>query len=385
MDNVNQVQKKLLAAIRSADYDFGLINDNDKILIGVSGGKDSMALVSLLATYRKFKGKNFEIACVHLDFGFPKVDFSPVEKYIKGLGVTYIAYPATEVYEILKAHRNPKTNLLPCSICSRMRKAVINKAANELGFHKVAFAHHMDDAIETLFLNMTFGARVATFEPKMYLENAQIEFIRPLIYAREKMLLRYTTMMNIPIAKNSCGNDKKTQREDIKETLATFYKEHPDSYNNFSVMLTNANEFKLFFDRYGAHLENGLVVKEVETKDDALMLAKVAAASKAKEDFDESNSFFYLLKKDDKPLAYLKCLKPTADFVYEITSFSLTKDCSLDEAKKLLMIFEKNLGMKHVPTVIIYSGIDNSDVFTSSMYQKDEKGYRKTIVKSIKY
>ncbi|MFA6862182.1 MAG: ATP-binding protein, partial [Bacilli bacterium] len=363
----------------------GMINDGDKILIGLSGGKDSMALVSLLATYQKFPGKHFTIAAAHLDFGFPPIDFKPVEEYVKSLGVPYIAYDASDIYGILQAHRNPVTHLLPCSICSRMRKAVINKAAKELGFHKVAFAHHMDDAIETLFLNMTFGARVATFEPKMYLENADIEFIRPLIYAREKMLLKYTTLSDIPVAKNSCGNDKHTEREDVKETLANYYKKHPDAYNNFAVMLTNDQQFKLFFDRYGAHIQNHLVVKRCSTMNDALDIGYLANEEKAAEDFNSAASFYYLLRKDDQPLGYLKCLNPSDDYHYQINSLVLKPECTNEEAKSFIQILERNLSMQHVPSTLIYKGSSHQDVFISEGYQKTDEGLVKNIIKSLKY
>jgi tRNA 2-thiocytidine biosynthesis protein TtcA len=388
MDNINQVQKKLLASVRRADYDFGLIGKGDKILIGLSGGKDSLALVNLLSLYQKFAGKDFILAAAHLDFGFPPVDFSPVEAYVKSLGVRYITYPATDVYEILKVHRNPVTGLLPCSICSRMRKAVINRAANELGFPKVAFAHHMDDAIETLFLNMTFGARVATFEPKMYLENAGIEFIRPLIYAREKMIARYARMLSLPVTKNSCGNDKHTEREQMKDFLEKFYADHPDSYSNFAVMLTNSDSFKLWFDRYGPHPEDGLFIKKCSTPEDCLALGKIASSVNdgEKEDYVLAGSFYYLLRKKGMPIAYLKAKLPEdrKDFSFGITLFRRTPEATDHDCQVLIDTFEKNLSMLHVPTEVTFSGKANREVFLAFGYEEKDGMLRKTLTKSLK-
>ncbi len=384
MDNLKQIQKKLLACIRKADYEFGLINDGDKILIGLSGGKDSLALVTLLSQYQKFRYKKFEIACCHIDFGFPSVDFSKTEEYIKSLGVRYISYPSTEVFDILKAHRNSK-GLLPCSICSRMRKAVINKVAKELGFKKVAFAHHMDDAIETLFLNMTFGARVATFEPMMYLSNAGIDFIRPLIYAREEMIRQYVLLASMPVSKNSCGNDKHTQREDIKLSLAEYYKGHPDAYSNFAQMLTNADVFKLWFNNYGSHLDNGLTVKKCLTREDIIKVAAIAIKNKdtGEETFTDKDVFYYLLSRGDKYLAYMRIKNPTSDFTYYIQCLSKTDDCKEEDCLELIHTFENNISTRHVPCKVFYQGEDNFDPFINSGYIENCQGFYKSLTKPV--
>lgn len=383
MDNITHLRKKLLAAIRNADYEYGLIQDGDHILIGLSGGKDSVAMVDLLQTYQKFRDKNFTIAAMHLDFGFPPIDFSPVENYVKSLDIPYYQYDAKEVYEILEANRNPMTHLLPCSICSRMRKAIINKAANKLGFKKVAFAHHMDDAIETLFLNMTHGARIATFEPKMYLENAKIEFIRPLIYAREKQIATYASMAKLPICKNSCGNDKHTQREEIKELLNNYYKKYPDSYSNFAVMLKNYDSFQLFFDKYGLHPKNQLEIKKCFTGNDMLDVAKVAKADMQGEDFASHGYVYYLLRKEDVPVAYLK-IQENADFSLKILSLHIVEGANSDDVAQLIDTMEKNYSMKHVPRKIDFVGTEHAEIFEACGYEKSEQALSKTIVKALK-
>lgn len=383
MDNSNQLRKRLLAALRKADYDYGLISDGDRILVGLSGGKDSLALLDLLSVYRKFPGKNFALTAIHLDFGFPAVDFSPVEEYVHALGIDYIPYEAKEVYGILDENRNPKTGLLPCSICSRMRKAIVNKAANRLGFSKVAFAHHMDDAIETLFLNMAYGGRIATFEPKMFLENAKIEFIRPLIYVREQQISRYVKAMGLPIAKNSCGNDKKTQREFMKAFLSSLYGKIPDAHNNFASMLSNSDSFQLFFERFGAHPASGIEVKHCVTAKDMLDVAKVGKKTDTPDDFDGGQAIYYLLRCQGEPKAYLKAWEKE-DFSVSIRYFEKVEDVPEKSLFHLLDVFEKNLSMRHVPREISYLGERNADVFASFGYHRDGDKLVKTITKALK-
>ncbi len=383
MDNIFHLRKKLLAAIRNADYQYGLIEKGDKILIGLSGGKDSVAMLDLLSTYRKFPGKDFQLVAIHLDFGFPPVDFTPVSDYVKSLDIPFIEYDAREVYQILDQNRNKVTGLLPCSICSRMRKAIVNKAAKELGFKKVAFAHHMDDAIETLFLNMTHGARIATFEPKMFLENAQIMFIRPLINAREAQITRYVKLADLPVCKNSCGNDNHTQREAVKQFLNQYYKDHPDSYSNFAVMLSNYDTFELFFDKYGFHPGDGSEIKKCFTGRDMLDVASVASVDKQDEDFSSEKVLYYLLRVHDEPLAYLK-LKENEDFSVEILSLHKKKEAKLEDIKKMIDVLEKNLSMKHVPRKITFTGKKHSSDFKASGYQKNDDVLEKTIVKAMK-
>ncbi|MFA6796374.1 MAG: GNAT family N-acetyltransferase [Bacilli bacterium] len=258
-------EKILLACIRKADYNFNLIQDGDKILVGLSGGKDSYALIKILNRYSKFKNKNFEFTALFIDLGFGS-DANPLIEFCKKENINLIVQPAQDVAKILNQHK--KNNLLPCSICSRMKKAIINQAAHKYGANKVAFAHHADDAIETLFMNMTYGGRFATFAPKMHLDKEDITFIRPFIYAREKDIIAYSKKEKFPILSNQCGNDKKTKREEFKIFLDDYYKKYPAAKTNFVSMLLNQEKMQLWFDDFVYGFDDGCYVKKVSTPSD---------------------------------------------------------------------------------------------------------------------
>ena len=151
--------RTVLACIRKADQMYNLINHGDKILIGLSGGKDSVALTYALSLYQKFSHTDFVIQPVILDLGFPGFDPTPMRDFCESLGLKLMVVDNTEVYKILTIQQKDHEHL-PCSICSRMKKASMNKIANEIGFNKVSFAHHADDAIETYMMNTLFGGRV---------------------------------------------------------------------------------------------------------------------------------------------------------------------------------------------------------------------------------
>ena len=255
----------VLASIKKADLDFNLINNGDRIALGVSGGKDSMALLFALSLYKRFSKIDFEIVPINIDLGFPDYNNQKMKEYCASLNLELIIADGKSVYPILKEQqRLQNKSMLPCSICSRMKKAIINKKAKELNCNKVSFAHHKTDAIETLFLNEIYGGRIATFEPKMFLENEGITFIRPFIYIDEKEIIRLVKEKNIPIYPSNCPNDKKTKREDIKNLLLSLNKTYSASYDNFLTMLLNKEKFNIFFLHEENKVNNdGLYYKKI--------------------------------------------------------------------------------------------------------------------------
>lgn len=240
--------RKVLACLRKADETFSLIDERDRILVGVSGGKDSMALLKALSIYRKFSQKHFSIVPVSLDLGFPGFETKQMEDFAASLGLTLRVDDAKEVYPILLAHTK-EDHHIPCSICSRMKKAAINAAAKKYRCNKVAFAHHQDDALETLLMNMIHGGKVATFEPEMHLSRAGITFIRPFIFVSEEDIKGMVSEESIPVLGKTCPADGFTEREYCKQKLQTLYQERSEAKTNFASMLYNYEPFLLYFDR----------------------------------------------------------------------------------------------------------------------------------------
>ncbi|MBE6135743.1 MAG: GNAT family N-acetyltransferase [Erysipelotrichaceae bacterium] len=266
--------RTVLACIRKADNTYNLINHGDKIVIGLSGGKDSVSLLYCLSLYQKFSHTDFIVQPVMLDLGFDNFDPSKMEAFCTSLGYKLIVHDSKEVYKILKIKQ--EGSHLPCSICSRMKKAAINKVAKELGFNKVAFAHHADDAVETLLMNEIYGARIATFSPKMHLENADIDFIRPFTLVREKDIIRLVKEENLPVSLSTCPADKHTRREDIKQLLNDIYKAYPESKDNFLTMLSNYTKEDLWGKEIYYQINNdGLSLKPVISKDDFVEVLKI--------------------------------------------------------------------------------------------------------------
>ena len=240
----------ILGDIRKADQDYHLIDDGDRIAVGVSGGKDSMVLLTALHMYSKFADRNFEVVGIHIKLGFPNMDFSEVVAFCRQQGITFYQYDS-QVYEILK--RNPdKEGNIECSLCSKFKKATVIDAAKKLNCTKVAFGHHSDDAVETLLMNAIHGGKLATFLPKMYMSRTDTTFIRPLVYSYESDILSALERNQIPFVKSTCPNDGYTERQAMKDMLQEFYRSYPMAQKNFIRMLYNEDQVELWH-REGDH------------------------------------------------------------------------------------------------------------------------------------
>ena len=262
--------RTVLACIRKADQTYNLINHGDKILIGLSGGKDSVALTYALSLYQKFSHTDFIIQPVILDLGFPNFDPTSMRDFCESLGLKLMVVDNTEVYKILTIQQKDHEHL-PCSICSRMKKASMNKIANEIGFNKVSFAHHADDAIETYMMNSLFGGRVASFSPKMHLERADITFIRPLINVRESDIIKLVKEENLPVLASGCPANMHTRREDMKNLLKGIYKKWPIAKDNLLTMLSNYEKEDVWGKEiYYQVNQDGLTLKPVVTPMDMM-------------------------------------------------------------------------------------------------------------------
>ena len=217
----------ILSHVRKAVEEYDMISDGDKIAVGISGGKDSLALLCALANLRIFLKKEFSLVALTIDMGFEGADFSPIAELCKELDVEYKVVP-TQIYEIIFNVRKEKN---PCSLCARMRRGALHDAAKELGCNKIALGHHFDDVAETFMLNLFFEGRIGAFSPVTYLSRKDLTLIRPLIYTREKEIRSLASKEALPVIKSPCPADGHTERANMKEYLAVFDKEHPGLYN----------------------------------------------------------------------------------------------------------------------------------------------------------
>lgn len=360
--------RRILASIRKADEMFNLIQENDQIIVGVSGGKDSLLLVYALNLYTKFSQMNFKIIPVMLDLGFPNSDFTEISNWFKENGMELRIEPAQDVYKILAIQQEKEgMNHLPCSICSRMKKAAINKVANELGVKKVAFAHHADDAIETLIMNQIHGGRFATFAPKMILERADITFIRPLILARESDISQAVKELGIKPMKSPCPNDKVTERQVTKEMLANIYKEYKESKDNFKTMLYNGDRMDLWYDKITYKLDqNNTYVKIVTSKEDALAMATIRYKTFVKDmniDFDseidgsDNDCVNFLAFVDNKPVGTIRYLMEE-NRTFRLGRFAVLKEYRKHGlGRKLFLFVENYIKERYNPCTIYFHGM----------------------------
>ncbi len=209
--------QKLSGYLRKAITDYNMIEEGDRIVVGVSGGKDSMALVAGLVKLREFLGINFELVALTLDPCWKGVetDFSAVTDYFNSIGVKHII-KRTEIGTVIFDIRQ-ETN--PCSLCARMRRGALHDMVNELGFNKIALGHHYDDAVETFVMNLFNEGRIGCFSPVTYLSRKDIYMIRPLVYAPEGVIKSAVKRHNIPVVKSECPVDGTTKRQWTKEFL----------------------------------------------------------------------------------------------------------------------------------------------------------------------
>ena len=212
--------KRLLSFVRRAVDDYNLIEYGDRIAVGVSGGKDSLALLEALAEMRRLYPKKYEIVAVTVDMGFEGADYSEIREFARRLKVDYVV----EKTEIAKIVFDVRKESNPCSLCAKLRRGALHKAAQDKSCNKVALGHHYDDAIETFMMNLFFEGRIGCFSPKSYLSNRKITLIRPLLYAQEKDVQYFARRRSLPVLKSLCPEDHATERENMKILLAELEK-----------------------------------------------------------------------------------------------------------------------------------------------------------------
>lgn len=217
--------KTVEGKVRKASALYSLIDEGDRIAVGVSGGKDSVALLAALASFMGYSSKRFSLVALTLDpqFESKETDYSALAAYCGDLGVPH-RIRRTNIGEVVFDIRNEKN---PCSLCARMRRGVLHDMAVADGCNKIALGHHMDDAVETLFLNLFHEGRLESFYPKTYLSRKDITMIRPMILCEEREIAAAATRHSLPIVKSRCPKDGFSERENIKQFIKQKEKEYP--------------------------------------------------------------------------------------------------------------------------------------------------------------
>ena len=215
--------QKLLGLMRCCIDDYDMIREGDKIAVGVSGGKDSLVLLVLLAALRKFFNKSFSLEAITIDMGLG-MDYGGIAALCERLEVPYHLIK-TEIGPIIFDHRK-ETN--PCSLCSKMRRGALNQAILDLGFNKLALGHHYDDAVETFVMSLIYEGRISCFQPVTDLDRTGIVQIRPMLYIHEKTVDNFARRMELPVMENRCPVDKNTKREEIKQLIFDLSAIYPD-------------------------------------------------------------------------------------------------------------------------------------------------------------
>lgn len=235
--------QKLLSKFRKCIEQYGLIDDGDKIAVGLSGGKDSLVLLTLLASFRRFSPKKFDLVALSVDLFDGKSNYSKIEEYCKKLNVEFHVIKS-QIYDIVFTERKEKN---PCSLCAKLRRGILNTKAKEFGCNKVALGHTRDDLVETFFLSMFYEGRLSTFAPKTYLSNIDLTVIRPMIFIEERETINESKSM--PVFFNCCPANHKTQREFVKELLKDIKKKIPISNDRIFRAIISPESYNLY-DKY---------------------------------------------------------------------------------------------------------------------------------------
>ena len=233
----NKLNKRLRDAVGDAVNDFNMIEAGDKIMVCLSGGKDSYALLDILRQLQASAPIDFELMAVNLDQKQPGFPEHVLPEYLQSIGVPYHIIEE-DTYSVVK--RVIEEGKTTCSLCSRLRRGVLYRVAKELGCSKIALGHHRDDILQTLFLNMFYGGKLKAMPPKLVSDNGEHIVIRPLAYVKEKDLARYAELKQFPIIPcNLCGSQPNLQRQVIKEMLNDWDKRFPGRIESMFSALQN--------------------------------------------------------------------------------------------------------------------------------------------------
>lgn len=215
--------QQVMSHVRRALDDYNMIEEGDCIAIGISGGKDSLTLLYALHGLMRYYPKPFTLHAVTVDLGFDNLDLTRIQELCSELNIPYTIV-RTEIGKIVFDERKEDN---PCSLCAKMRKGALNNAMKELGCNKIAYAHHRDDVIATMFLSMFYEGRFQTIEPVTYLDQTGLTVIRPLLYMKEADVIGFTRKAKLPVVKSPCPANGKTRRRYIEDMMHRLNQENP--------------------------------------------------------------------------------------------------------------------------------------------------------------
>ncbi|MCM1088114.1 MAG: tRNA 2-thiocytidine(32) synthetase TtcA [Muribaculaceae bacterium] len=230
--------QQLLSVTRKAIDDYHMIETGDQIAVGISGGKDSLTLLSALHHLQRFYPNPFTLHAITVDLGFENLRLDEIQKFCADMDIPYHIVK-TDIGSIIFDERKESN---PCSLCAKMRKGALNTAIKELGCNKVAYAHHKDDVVETMLMSLIYEGRFHTFRPVTYLDRMELTVIRPLIYMREADVIGFVHKYDIPVVKSPCPADGHTKREYVKELLKSINLETPGVKERMFTAIQNSLE-----------------------------------------------------------------------------------------------------------------------------------------------
>lgn len=229
--------QQVLSYVRKAVDDYHMIEEGDKIAVGISGGKDSLTLLYALHGLKRFYPKHFELHAVTVDLGFQNLKLDEIKALCKSLDIEYTIVE-TDIAKIIFEDRKESS---PCSLCAKMRKGALNDAIKQAGCNKVAYAHHKDDVVETMMMSLIFEGRFHTFSPVTYLDRTDLTVIRPLMYMNEADVIGFVNKYQVPVVKSPCPVDGYTKREYVKNLLKKLNQENPGVKERMFTAIQNGN------------------------------------------------------------------------------------------------------------------------------------------------
>lgn len=242
MRKIKRELKRLLGCLRRADEDFGLINNGDRIAIGVSGGKDSLALAYCLNLYRQFSKKQYELIALTVDIGLRPFDLEPVKDFFKQLNIPY-HIQSTNIGDVVFDTRQEKN---PCALCANLRRGTMNTAAVNLGCNKTALGHHSEDAVATFLLSLLYEGRLNVFSPATELSRCGLTVLRPFVYAEQKDIIALASGLPLPVVQSPCPACGQTARAKTEDIIKALEQQIPDVRLRLKTALEGTENYKLW-------------------------------------------------------------------------------------------------------------------------------------------